>query len=714
MNYFDDAQQDSLRGKSAPARAWLHRFAPVFQAGLLGVGLALAGLFAGSTAMAANATVSWNSNPESDITGYRLAYGTTLGVYNNQVSVGTNPTTSISGLTAGTTYYFVVSAVNQAGLQSQSSAVVSYWVPTVTPTNRAPVALANSLTVSEDTALNLVLTGTDADSNPLTFSVVNAPTKGALSGTPPNLRYTPTADYYGTDSFTFIANDGSLNSAAATVSITVSPVNDAPVAVSKTVTTNKNTQLPILLGGSDQDSFTLSYTVVTQPTSGTLLGTAPNLTYSPAANFVGTDRFTYRVRDGALDSAVATITINVAQTTTTNTAPVALAQALTVPEDAALNVMLGGSDAENSPLTFSVTKAPTKGVLSGTPPNLRYTPTADYYGTDSFAFIANDGSLNSAAATISITVSSVNDAPAAVSKTVATSRNTALAVLLQGTDKEASALTYTVVTQPASGTLRGTAPNLTYTPTTNFVGSDKFTYRVRDGASNSAVATITITVAQAALPPTAPVATPKAWTVTEDTSPNLVLTGTDANSDPLTFSVVSGPANGVLTGAPPNLKYTPAADYNGGDSFTFITNDGSLNSSPAVISITVSPVNDAPLAVSQTLTTDNATSLAILLSGSDKESSDLTYTVVANPTSGTLLGTVPNLTYIPAANFVGTDEFTFRTNDGAGDSAAATVSIDITQAPPTTPPTSPTPPTTPPNPTLPPPPTPTPDNISPQ
>ena len=227
--------------------------------------MVIAGFFPGSAAIAATATVSWNSNPETDIAGYRLAYGTTLGVYNTQVDVGTTPTTSVTGLTAGTTYYFVVSAINQAGLQSQPSAVVSYWVPTVTPVNRAPVALANSLTVPEDTALNLVLTGTDADSNPLTFSVVNAPAKGVLTGTPPNLKYTPTADYYGSDSFTFIANDGSLNSAAATVSITVSPVNDAPVATSKTVTTNKNTQLPILLGGSDKDSFTLSYSVVTRP-----------------------------------------------------------------------------------------------------------------------------------------------------------------------------------------------------------------------------------------------------------------------------------------------------------------------------------------------------------------------------------------------------------------------------------------------------------------
>ena len=702
MNYFEHAQPDFPRGRTASIGWLLHRHFRGCQACLLGFGLAA--LFAGSATFAANATVSWNSNPETDIAGYRLAYGTTLGVYNNQINVGTNPTTSVSGLTAGTTYYFVVSAINRAGLQSQPSAVVSYWVPTVTPTNRAPVALANSLTVPEDTALNVVLTGTDADNNPLTFAVVNSPTKGALTGTPPNLKYTPTADYSGADSFTFIANDGSLNSAAATVSITVTPVNDAPAAVSKTVATSKNTQLPILLGGSDKDSFTLSYTVLTQPASGALAGTAPNLTYTPANNFVGTDKFTYRVRDGALDSAVATITINVAQTTIPNTAPVALAQALTVPEDTALNVVLRGTDAENSPLAFTVTKAPTKGVLTGTPPNLKYTPTADYYGADSFNFVANDGSLNSSAATVSITVSSVNDAPVAVSKSVATTRNTPLVLQLQGTDKEASALTYTVLTQPASGTLAGTAPNLTYTPASNFVGSDKFTYRVRDGALNSTAATVTITVAQAILPPTntAPVAAAQALTVQEDTPINITLAGNDKESSALTFTVVDSPTNGSLSGIPPNLIYTPGANFVGADNFTFRASDGALGSALATITIDVTqapaptpptPTPTTPTTLSANLSpqfTDNPITLAdakerkpylgATLAGSAVDTDAVTYWKVSGPawlqvaTNGDLSGT-------PPPNSAGLNAFVVRAADSALATADAELLINVTGLP---------------------------------
>ena len=97
---------------------------------------------------------------------------------------------------------------------------------TVTPVNDAPIANAQSVTTNEDTPKAITLTGSDVDGDTLTFSVVSGPTHGALSGTAPNLTYTPASDYHGPDSFTFKANDGTADSNIATVSITVTPVND--------------------------------------------------------------------------------------------------------------------------------------------------------------------------------------------------------------------------------------------------------------------------------------------------------------------------------------------------------------------------------------------------------------------------------------------------------------------------------------------------------
>src|SRR5205807_667785 len=159
---------------------------------------------------------------------------------------------------------------------------------------------------AEDTAKAIVLTATDADGDTLTFSLVAGPLHGALSGVAPNVTYTPAANYNGPDSFTFKANDGTVDSNeatvrlpgtagnVATVTLTVTPVNDGPVATAQSVTTNQDTAKAMTLTATDVDGDTLTYAVVTAPTHGTLSGVAPNLTYTPAAGYNGPDSFTFK------------------------------------------------------------------------------------------------------------------------------------------------------------------------------------------------------------------------------------------------------------------------------------------------------------------------------------------------------------------------------------------------------------------------------------
>src|SRR5207244_7790085 len=128
-----------------------------------------------------------------------------------------------------------------------------------------------------------ILTASDVEGDPLTYAIVAGPAHGTLSGVAPTVTYTPAANYNGPDSFTFKANDGTVDSAIATVAVTVTPVNDAPVATAQSVTTNQDTAKAISLTASDVDGDTLTYVVVTAPTHGTLSGTAPNLTYTPVA-----------------------------------------------------------------------------------------------------------------------------------------------------------------------------------------------------------------------------------------------------------------------------------------------------------------------------------------------------------------------------------------------------------------------------------------------
>src|SRR5206468_884475 len=146
---------------------------------------------------------------------------------------------------------------------------------------------------------------------------------------------------------------------------------------------------------------------------------------------------------------------------------------------------------------------------------------------------------------------------------------------------------------------------------------------------------------------------------------------TDAENSSLTYAIVVAPAHGTLSGAAPDVIYTPAVNYSGADSFTFKANDGSLDSNTATVSITVTAVNDAPVATDQGVTTDEDTAKVITLAATDAEGSSLTYAVVAGPAHGTVSGAAPNVAYTPAPNYSGPDSFTFKANDGTADSNIA-------------------------------------------
>ena len=277
--------------------------------------------------------------------------------------------------------------------------------------NLVPIANAQSITLNEDTSKALTLTASDADGDSLTYTVVANPTHGTLSGTAPNMTYTPTANYFGSDSFTFKVNDGTVDSAVQTVSISVSDVaepNVAPVANAQSITLNEDTSKALTLTASDADGDSLTYTVVANPTHGTLSGTAPNMTYTPTANYFGSDSFTFKVNDGTVDSAVQTVSISVSDVAEPNVAPVANEQTLTFEEDSIANaITLTASDADDDELTYTIVSQPSHGTLGGTAPDLTYTPTADYFGDDSFTFKVNDGTVDSETVMVGITVTDV-------------------------------------------------------------------------------------------------------------------------------------------------------------------------------------------------------------------------------------------------------------------------------------------------------------------
>ncbi|MAT41911.1 MAG: hypothetical protein CL609_06190 [Anaerolineaceae bacterium] len=541
-----------------------------------------------------------------------------------------------------------------------------------------PLSFGQDVQTNEDLPLTVFLTAYDVDGDSLTFRIENNPIHGSLgsitnTGTQTaSVQYIPSTDYVGLDQFEFqVIDENNHISNTAVIEITVTSVNDKPIADNQSLSTDEDTTFPVTLTGSDPESAAITFVVISGPQHGTLSGIAPSLTYTPILNYFGSDSFTFRTNDGDLDSELATITINV---NAVNDKPTAENQNVYTDEDTTLPVTLTGSDPESAAITFAVISDPQHGTLSGTVPDLTYTPVSNYNGSDSFTFRTHDGELDSELATITISINPVNDKPIADNQSLSTNEDTPLSITLTGSDPESAVITYAVIENPQHGTLSGTAPDLTYTPVSNYNGSDSFTFRTHDGELDSELATITITVSAVNDKPNAD---NQSLSTDEDTPLSITLTGSDPENTVITYAVIDNPQHGTLSGTAPDLTYTPVSNYNGSDSFTFRTHDGGLDSELATITIIVNAVNDKPIADNQSLSTNEDIPLEITLTGSDIENDLLSFIVQNNPEHGILTGTAPNLTYTPTLNYYGEDSFTFIVNDGDLNSEVATITITV-------------------------------------
>ena len=219
---------------------------------------------------------------------------------------------TVSASAAAGIYDFPLDNVTISGMNNQNIATPASIIGQVEIVgNSPPVAQNQSVTLSEDSQIDITLIATDPEGDPLTYTIVTQPANGTAVLTGNTVDYTPDADYNGPDSFTFTANDGTTDSNLATVSIDVTPVNDAPVASDQSVTTDEDTVIQITLVATDVDGDPLTYAIVTQPTNGTAVLTGNTVDYTPDANYNGPDNFTFTANDGTTDSNVATVSIDV-------------------------------------------------------------------------------------------------------------------------------------------------------------------------------------------------------------------------------------------------------------------------------------------------------------------------------------------------------------------------------------------------------------------
>lgn len=477
--------------------------------------------------------------------------------------------------------------------------------------------------------------------------------------------------------------------------ILVSTPNNVPIANAQTLELAEDESLDITLTGTDVDNDTLSYELITLPALGSLTGTAPALVYTPVENFVGQESFQFTVSDGESTSDPATILVNVVAV---NDQPIADTQNVVTDEDTAVNIVLTGRDSDTGDtLTFTVLSEPTSGVLSGTAPTLTYTPLENATGADSFSFLVSDGTNDSTPADVIITINEVNDAPVADSQSLSVQQGDSISVVLNASDIDGDALSYSIVDQPQFGVLTGSAPSLTYAANGDYDGPDEFTFSVSDGIVESNVATVSISVTK--IPNTGPVADAGA-DQTLNFGETASLDGSnssDPENDELSYSwtIISTPAqstNAVLTNPTatmPQLQPDVAGNY----TVQLIVSDGELDSAADTVSVSFSSPNQAPIAdAGENGTTEFGQPIALDGSGSsDPDGDTLSYSwQIQSSPDGSQAGFTDTTQAQPTffGDTAGDYEISLIVNDGALDSSADVIVITVNNDPQNLPPTA--------------------------
>ena len=577
--------------------------------------------------------------------------------------------------------------------------------PTVTPVvnpNNPPDAVDDTATVAEDSganAINVLANDTDADGNTLTITGVTQGANGsvAITGGGTGLTYTPNANYFGPDSFTYTISDGNGGTDTATVSVNVTSVNDNPTANddSATVAEDSGANAINVLAN---DSFapdtgeTLTISTVTQGTNGSvaITGGGTGLTYTPNPNFFGTDSFTYTIGDGNGGSDTATVSITV---TNVNDDPTANDDTATVAEDSGantINVLANDSSAPDTGETLTITTK-TNGAngsvaITGGGTAVTYTPNPDFFGSDSFTYTISDGNGGSDTATVNVTVTNVNDNPTANDDSATVAEDSgANAINVLANDSispdAGETLTISAVTQGTNGSvaITGGGTGLTYTPNANYFGPDSFTYTVSDGNGGSDTATVSITVTNVNDPPDA---VNDSATMAEDSGANAINvlandTFVPDAGETLTIVAVTQGANGsvAITGGGTGVTYTPNANFFGTDSFTYTISDGNGGNDTATVSITVTPVNDAPVANAGPDQTASCTGVVTLDGTATSDVDDPSSTLVYVWKEGsTVIATGPSPTVVLP---VGVHTITLTVTDPHGASSQDTVVITV-------------------------------------
>ena len=545
------------------------------------------------------------------------------------------------------TFTFTATATDAASPSQIASASLTLTV--------TPAANAQTVTVVEDTATAILVTATGAPAASFTFGIGNQPSHGTLSGAGPTFTYTPASNYSGPDSLTFRAVQGTLASAFATVSLTVTAVNDAPAATPLTVTTPQVTPVSITLTGTDPENSALTFSIVAPPANGTLTGAPPTVTYTPKNAFSGTDTFTFRASDGSLFSAPATVSVIVGNPPA-GSADVTAALAGSAPAiDLGGTIVYTAAVHNNGPA-----------IATGVTLNVGY-PSADLalqsvspsqgLCTTASPIVCTVGSIAVGAnAVLTITAKAYNHGGAIIVSAVASA-----APLDYNTSNNAATQT-TTINGPATATTDLSVTQTAAPLSIDFGGTAVYTMTVANNGPSGA--------------------TGVALTGTFTSSAGLVSfmagQGTCSVAGSQFSCSVGSLANGASAVYTLTLKATGVGSFSNTAALTGNQSDPNATNNSSTVSVSVNNRVPTAAADSAAVLEDGTTTIAVLANDADPDSDPLSVTVVSLPGHGTAARNADNtITYTPATDYFGDDSFTYAISDGRGGTATATVTVSV-------------------------------------
>ncbi|MEA2464731.1 MAG: large repetitive protein, partial [Acidobacteriota bacterium] len=577
-------------------------------------------------------------------------------------------------------------------------------VVTVFVGNTKPVAVADAAVTKPGRAviLNVVANDSDPDGDDvflISDPIFVAPQHGTavkLDGA--RIEYTPGAAFIGVDTFTYEIGDGFGMRARAVVTITVANVK--PVAQPDTASTPRNAPVRINVVANDSDPdgdrvWLIAEPIAVPPAHGTASRTNDNeITYAPAAGFVGIDSFTYEIGDGAGGRDRAVVTITVANFGP----PVARNDRAYTQRDTpvTIDVLANDRDPDGQAIALTaaaITAQPKHGsVVRTSNTSVTYTPFSNYTGNDSFQYEIVDTVGKKDRAWVTVHIGRTKLAPVAIDDASETPSNQtrSINVLANDGSPDGDAIWLTaspILEYPRWGQVaRASDSNITYTAKNGFVGTDRFKYQITDSEGRKGSAFVTVTVTQVNGKPVA-VADNAATHINQPVTIDVTANDSDPDGDPVALianPIITAPQHGTaIRVSASSIAYSPAAGFSGTDTFEYEIGDGNGKRDRALVNVSVSDTNHVPEAEDDTATTSAGTAVTINVTANDSDPDGdrvvlITNPIIIAPAHGTATKiSATEITYKPASGFTGTDTFQYEVGDGHAGRSRAIVTVTV-------------------------------------